>query len=377
MKLSNCEQLTMNFDEMMNIIDDFKSKTTVEKKEIEETEISKTMVVEKSELPEMTTEEEFEILKMISEEENEDNDEDNSKNPETDVFVNEVTEQNTYVSSTLQMYLHNLPNVKYLTQEEEIALGHTRDQALKNNNKELYNETINTFVTHNLKYVVSIANKFKDFENISDIIQEGNLGLIVAAKKYDPESGYRFTTYATFWIYQKIYALCSHKQIRVPLNVSSLYYRIKKLERNMESKGKEVNDEFIANQLKTTPKKVAEARKYMTENKNISSLQAKAPDMDNTTIGDIIADKHTDTEQNAMSNIVREKLIAFMKKHLTKREFDILVLRYGLNNKRPMKLEPIAKIYGVSRERVRQIEKSAILELRNHLGNEFEDVLTY
>ena len=264
------------------------------------------------------------------------------------------------VPETTRAYMNSISKMPLLTQEQEQELGKRLAQGDMGAREEL--------IHGNLRLVVSIAKKYNGKSSqipFIDLIQEGNMGLIHAVDKWDYTLGYKFSTYATWWIKQSISkALADQSRtIRIPPHI------IEKLSRL----AKATNELTIELQRAPT---VTELAKHMGETeKQVKDLQAivKDPisidqrlnDEDDATIGDLVAD---DSETSPMEDIHHEqitKTITEVLATLDEREADIISRRFGLNNQKAQTLEDIGKVYGLSKERIRQIEDKAMRKLRN------------
>ena len=277
-----------------------------------------------------------------------------------DMFIEESYENdvNTAILDTVKAYLQSISNHTRLTFDQEKELS---ARALKGDK-----DAINTLVENNLLLVVSIAKKYYGCGlPLIDLIQEGNIGLIKAAEKYDGNKGFRFSTYATYWIRQAISrALSSQSRIiHIPANMVDLYNRVKKVspELSQQLKRKATAKE-IAEYLEAELDKV---QIVLDLTQIVASLDTPVDDEGETSMGDLIADH---SAINPISNLLKEantKIIEDVFDTLPKREADILRLRFGINIARPMTLEEVGDHFNLSKERIRQLENKAIRKLRN------------
>lgn len=227
-------------------------------------------------------------------------------------------------------------------------------------------DAVNTLVECNLLLVVSVAKKYYGCGlPLLDLIQEGNLGLIKAAEKYDGSKGFRFSTYATYWIRQAISRALGDQSrtIRIPANMVELLSKVKKATAELTQQlGRAPTDKEIAAHMGVELDKV---QTVMDLAQATTSLDTPVDDEGETCMGDLIADH---SAENPMANIIREansQIIAAVFDTLGSREAEILKMRFGINAEKAMTLEEVGQHYGLSKERIRQIENKAIRKLRN------------
>lgn len=277
-----------------------------------------------------------------------------------EVFVEETYDPSAVVSDSVKLYLKQIGDIPLLTWNEEQELAkriEDGDESAKN-----------ILVEHNLRLVISIAKRYRGCGlSFLDLIQEGNVGLIKAADKYDVSKGFRFSTYATYWIRQSISRALGDQSrtIRIPANVVELLSKIKKVSNEMSQElMRKPTDEEIAERLGVELEKVQTA---LDMSQATSSLDTPVDDDGETCVGDLLEDRHT---ENGYENLVQEanhQIIEEVFNTLSKREADILRMRFGINMDKAMTLEEVGAHYGLTRERIRQVENKAIRKLRNPL----------
>lgn len=278
---------------------------------------------------------------------------------EAQEVFNEVYEyDDSVVLDGVKAYLKSIGNHPRLSFDEEKELSVQALAGDKNAQTKL--------VECNLKLVVPIAKRYMGCGlPLLDLIQEGNLGLIKAAEKYDGEKGFRFSTYATYWIRQAISRALGDQSrtIRIPANMVELLSKVRKATAELtQSLHREPTDKEIAEKLGIELEKI---QTVMDMAQATTSLDVAVDDDGETTIGDLIADHNT---KNPYQNLVQEansQIVEAVLSTLSTKEADILRMRFGIGADKPMTLEEVGKHYGVTRERIRQVENKAIRKLRN------------
>lgn len=277
---------------------------------------------------------------------------------------NEEFEENiiNYEGETIdivKLYLNEISRRKLLTLDEEIRLT----RRIKNGDE----EAKKIFIESNLRLVVSVARKHLN-QGLSflDLIQEGNIGLMKAVDKFDSSKGYRFSTYATWWIRQGITRAISNKSrnVRIPVYLHRRINKFNKVAKALEMKyGREAKIEEIANELKISVKYVQEIYQYKNDSISINLLVGD--DKDNE-LGNIISSKNIGPDEQAMTDLMKFQVKQLLEKcNLKPIEKEVILLRFGFNNT-PMTLGEIGNIYNITGERVRQIEASALMKLRKY-----------
>ena len=258
----------------------------------------------------------------------------------------------------VRMYLKEIGQVRLLSAEEEIELARRvaeGDKAVKDKLTEA-----------NLRLVVSIAKKYSGRGlHILDLIQEGNTGLIRAVDKFDYTKGNKFSTYATWWIRQAITRAIADqaRTIRVPVHMVEVINKATRCNRKLvQELGREPTLEEIAAELNLPIEKIIEANRTAADT---LSLDTPVGDEEDTTIGSFVEDDNTLGPADATSNTLLAEALSEILGTLTEREADVLRMRFGMYDGRTHTLEEVGQIFGVTRERIRQIENKAIRKLRH------------
>ncbi|MBP8707354.1 MAG: sigma-70 family RNA polymerase sigma factor [Caldisericia bacterium] len=275
-------------------------------------------------------------------------------------------EEEIDLKDPIKMYLKEIGKIPLLSFEEEIELAKRIEKYDIEAKKKL--------IESNLRLVVSIAKKYTGHSlSFLDLVQEGNVGLIRAVEKYDYRRGFRFSTYASWWIRQAVTrALADQSRvIRVPVHMVESINKIQKAERYLyQETGKEPTHDDIAKNVNLPLKKV---RDYLKVSQEPVSLETPlGADKDNK-LGDFVEDKKVSSpEEYVIDEHFKEQLYSILDT-LTPREREILRLRFGLDNIKPHTLEDVGKIFNVTRERIRQVEAKAIKRLKQEMKARIEE----
>jgi RNA polymerase primary sigma factor len=262
------------------------------------------------------------------------------------------------IDDPVRMYLKEIGKVPLLTTDEEIELAKKIDEGDE--------EAKDRLVTANLRLVVSIAKRYAGRGmQFLDLIQEGNLGLIKAAEKFDYRKGYKFSTYATWWIRQSITRSIADqaRTIRIPVHMVETINRLIRTSRQLvQELGREPQSEEIAERLNMPVEKVREVMKMAQEP---VSLETPIGEEEDSHLGDFLKDDTTATPVDAASYMLLREQLGDVMNSLTEREKQVLILRFGLADGKARTLEEVGKVFNVTRERIRQIEAKALRKLRH------------
>ena len=258
----------------------------------------------------------------------------------------------------VRMYLKEIGQIKLLSAEEEVELAKRVSEGDQ--------EAKNKLTEANLRLVVSIAKKYSGRGlHILDLIQEGNTGLIRAVDKFDWTKGNKFSTYATWWIRQAITRAIADqaRTIRVPVHMVEVINKATRCNRKLvQELGREPTVEEIAAELNLPIEKIIEANRTAADT---LSLDTPVGDEEDTSIGSFVEDERTPGPADATSNALLAEALKEILDTLTEREADVLRMRFGMYDGRTHTLEEVGQIFGVTRERIRQIENKAIRKLRH------------
>ena len=266
------------------------------------------------------------------------------------------------IDDPVRMYLKEIGRVPLLTAEQERELA----MRMESPNEVEHTEAQKQLAEANLRLVVSIAKRYVGRGMLFlDLIQEGNLGLIKAVEKFDYRKGYKFSTYATWWIRQAITRAIADqaRTIRIPVHMVETINKLIRVSRNLLQKnGREPTDEEIAVEMEIDVARVREIRKIAQEP---VSLETPVGEEDDSHLGDFIEDQDAPAPADAASFMLLKEQLEDVLGTLTPREKNVLRLRFGLEDGRARTLEEVGKSFNVTRERIRQIEAKALRKLRH------------
>ena len=279
--------------------------------------------------------------------------------------LTEIEEPKTFNSISndddiLQMYLKDIGKIRLLNSKEEKALGKTIKEG-KPTHAEIAKRKL---VQANLRLVVSIAKKYIGQGVLfMDLVQEGSLGLIKAAEKFDYSKNFKFSTYATWWIKQTIIRAISNnsRTIRIPVHMTDKIRKCKRMYTTLSFElGRDPTDKEIAERLGMTFKQILSIKKALIK----EPISLETPVTDDLNVGDYIEDKSYRSPENQTKNNVLKGSIGDILSTLPEREQKIVCCRFGINGEIPRTLEQLGEIMGYSKERIRQLEDNALTKIR-------------
>ena len=297
-------------------------------------------------------------------------DDDRDAASEKNISIDLSVDASVNIDDPVRMYLKEIGRVPLLSADEEIVLakqieaGAEEDATYKD--IQLSKKAKKKLVDANFRLVVSIAKRYVGRGMLFlDLIQEGNLGLIKAVDKFDYTKGYKFSTYATWWIRQAITRAIADqaRTIRIPVHMVETINKLIRISRQLlQDKGREPTPEEIAEGMGITAERVREIQKIAQEP---VSLETPIGEEEDSHLGDFIEDQDAVAPDDAASYILLQEQIEDVFTCLTDREQQVLILRFGLKDGKPRTLEEVGQHFNVTRERIRQIEGKALTKLRN------------
>lgn len=280
------------------------------------------------------------------------------------INLNILDDLDDYISveDPIKMYLKEIGKIPLLSVEEEMVLA----RKISDPDENIRKEAAKKMAESNLRLVVSIAKRYMGRGmQLLDLIQEGNLGLLRAVEKFDYQKGFKFSTYATWWIRQAITRSIADqaRTIRIPVHMVETINRLIKTQRKLvQELGREPKPEEVAKIMSLPVSKVREIMNFALEP---VSMETPIGDEDDSHLGDFLQDFNAKVPVNfAMDVLLHDQLIEVIKS-LTEREQKVILLRFGLEDGKPRTLEEVGKVFGITRERIRQIEAKALRKLRN------------
>jgi RNA polymerase primary sigma factor len=276
----------------------------------------------------------------------------------------EITADNVdqFADDSVKMYLREIGKIPLLTQEEEQVLA---QKAAKGNKK-----AKDKMVEANMRLVVSIAKRYSgrglDF---LDLIQEGNTGLLRAVEKFDPEKGFKFSTYATWWIRQAITRAIADqaRTIRIPVHMHETINKVLRASRKLTSElNREPTIEEIAKEMDMDVEKIDYVMRIKQDIASLDQSVGKDGDDEDSVLGDFVEDEDRISPEDSAANQMLKEQLAEIISTLSEREQKIIKLRFGIGGGRPHTLEEVGAEFSVTRERIRQIEAKALSKLRKN-----------
>ena len=280
------------------------------------------------------------------------------KEPKKLILDDEAITKDLTINDPVRMYLKEIGQIKLLTMEEELELAdriNSGDERAKN-----------TLAEANLRLVVSIAKRYVGRGMLFlDLIQEGNIGLMKAVDKFDVTKGYKFSTYATWWIRQAITRAIADqaRTIRVPVHMVETINKLARIQRQLTLElNREPTEEELAKKMNLSVEKIRDIYKISQEP---VSLETPIGEEDDSHLGDFVPDERNMSPEDYATNEMLKDEISEVLLTLTEREERVIRLRFGLEDGKSRTLEEVGQMFGVTRERIRQIEAKALRKLRH------------
>jgi len=283
-----------------------------------------------------------------------------AEDQEEEIIIPEQTYMDDIADDSVRLYLREIGKIPLLNAEEELTLA----KRVVAGDKKAKDEMAEA----NMRLVVSIAKRYVGRGlDLLDLIQEGNTGLLRAVEKFDPDKGFKFSTYATWWIRQAITRAIADqaRTIRIPVHMVETINKLLRTQRRLTQElNREPTNEEIANAMEIDVEKVEHIMKIKQD---ISSLDASVrDDEEDSVLGDFIEDEDTISPEESAANQLLKEQVKDLLGSLTEREQKILKLRFGLEDGKSHTLEEVGQEFSVTRERIRQIEAKALAKLRKH-----------
>ena len=360
------EEKTLTFEEKLSkLLELAKSKKNVlDEKEVLDALAGEELTPEKLDrIYDFLDKKHVDILKMSNDDDMDPDlfSEDEDADPEDEIDVEHIdlsVPEGIGVDDPVRMYLKEIGKVPLLSPDEEIELAKKIELGDEEAKKKL--------AESNLRLVVSIAKRYAGRGmQLLDLIQEGNLGLIKAVEKFDYRKGYKFSTYATWWIRQAITRAIADqaRTIRIPVHMVETINRLVRTQRQLVQKlGREATPEELAKELDMPVERV---REIMKISQDPVSLETPIGEEEDSHLGDFIQDNNVEVPADAATYTLLHEQLMDVLSTLTEREQKVLRLRFGLDDGRPRTLEEVGRQFNVTRERIRQIEAKALRKLRH------------
>ncbi len=356
--MSNTEVNDLNFDDketkkiFKQLIDKGKAKGNLSYDDI--VDAFEELDLDSDEIDNLYQELEEQGIELLRDDEDEEDEKDDDKDLDKDL----TPPKGISIDDPVRMYLKEIGQIDLLTAEEEVELAkrmEAGDESAKNELAEA-----------NLRLVVSIAKRYVGRGmSFLDLIQEGNLGLMKAVEKFDYTKGFKFSTYATWWIRQAITRAIADqaRTIRIPVHMVETINKLVRVQRQLVSElGRDPEPEEIAEEMNLTVERVREIQKIAQEP---VSLETPIGEEEDSHLGDFIPDEEVLSPQEAATFTLLQEQLDSVLTTLTEREKNVLMLRFGLGDGRARTLEEVGKEFDVTRERIRQIEAKALRKLRH------------